>query len=531
MKRARKEVQVHPSEASETNENAKKHSKLAEDENDEIHKLAPSSSSKQHNESHHTIENSNTRVCPYLDTVKREMLDFDYEKKCSVSLSTVNVYCCLVCGKYFQGRTLSTHASKHSMELDHHVFINMQTGRIYCLPDDYEVLDSSLNDIKQNVLLTISVDDLPLLDKEESTILTLDMRTAIRGVMGMNTLHASDASNAVFQCLIHLPYLRNFLLNDALYTFDGKPASELFAQLGNLTKRVWNVRPWRSTVSPHDLLQEISIRSEGKFGVGVKCDPIDFYSWIINTLHRDLLADAKRRGVKKPSSSAISDLFQGLVTIYSEKLTSKRQISENEVSSSSMDIDEAKTSGDSNGNSNPNSNSAKTIKTTPFFHLQLDLPTVTLLKDEKSKTASLQVPIFTLLSKFDGNTAQFIQTSKESRNYKIQKLPRYLVFFVKRFTQNMYLVEKNKTIVNFPVDELDMTEYTEEKKDTKYSLSAYICHTGDTASGSCLARYFHKANNKWYSCQEGAVESMIAEDHFVAEAYMLFYERFEANVK
>lgn len=41
--------------------------------------------------------------CPYLDTVNRHMLDFDFEKLCSVSLSNLNVYACLVCGKYFQG--------------------------------------------------------------------------------------------------------------------------------------------------------------------------------------------------------------------------------------------------------------------------------------------------------------------------------------------------------------------------------------------------------------------------------------------
>lgn len=29
-------------------------------------------------------------------------LDFDFEKCCSVTLSPINVYVCLVCGKYFQ---------------------------------------------------------------------------------------------------------------------------------------------------------------------------------------------------------------------------------------------------------------------------------------------------------------------------------------------------------------------------------------------------------------------------------------------
>ena len=66
--------------------------------------------------------------CPYLDTIARQVqasmtasiwwklkgarwcfdilcmqnLDFDFEKCCVVSLSPINVYACLVCGKYFQ---------------------------------------------------------------------------------------------------------------------------------------------------------------------------------------------------------------------------------------------------------------------------------------------------------------------------------------------------------------------------------------------------------------------------------------------
>ena len=39
--------------------------------------------------------------CPYLGQIKRHMLDFDFEKLCSVTLSNLNVYSCLVCGKYF----------------------------------------------------------------------------------------------------------------------------------------------------------------------------------------------------------------------------------------------------------------------------------------------------------------------------------------------------------------------------------------------------------------------------------------------
>lgn len=77
-----------------------------------------------------------------------QVLDFDFEKFCSVSLSNLNVYACLVCGKYFQGRGRKSHAYTHSLEADHHVFINLQTEKVYCLPDGYEVNDSSLDDIR-----------------------------------------------------------------------------------------------------------------------------------------------------------------------------------------------------------------------------------------------------------------------------------------------------------------------------------------------------------------------------------------------
>jgi U4/U6.U5 tri-snRNP-associated protein 2 len=66
----------------------------------------------------------------YLDTVNRAALDFDFEKVCSVSLSNINIYGCLVCGKYFQGRSKLTPAFAHSIHEDHHVFMNLETSQV-----------------------------------------------------------------------------------------------------------------------------------------------------------------------------------------------------------------------------------------------------------------------------------------------------------------------------------------------------------------------------------------------------------------
>lgn len=67
-------------------------------------------------------------------------MDFDFEKLCSVSLSRINVYACLVCGKYFQGRGTNTFAYTHSVSDGHHVYLNLHTLKFYCLPDNYEII-------------------------------------------------------------------------------------------------------------------------------------------------------------------------------------------------------------------------------------------------------------------------------------------------------------------------------------------------------------------------------------------------------
>merc|ERR1719321_1675422 len=74
------------------------------------------------------------RTCPYLGTINRHLLDFDFEKICSISLNSENIYVDLVDGKYFQGRGQHTHAYPHALEKNHYVWMNTQDGRVYCIP-------------------------------------------------------------------------------------------------------------------------------------------------------------------------------------------------------------------------------------------------------------------------------------------------------------------------------------------------------------------------------------------------------------
>lgn len=101
----------------------------------------------------------------YLDTVHRGVLDFDFEKLCSISLSNINVYACLVCGKYYQGRGPKSHAYFHALEVGHHVFVNMETKKVYVLPEGYEVKNRSLDDIKYVIDPYYSKEEVVKLDR------------------------------------------------------------------------------------------------------------------------------------------------------------------------------------------------------------------------------------------------------------------------------------------------------------------------------------------------------------------------------
>ena len=134
-------------------------------------------------------------------------LDFDFEKCCSVSLSHVNVYVCLVCGKYFQGRGKGSHAHTHSVEEGHQIFMKVETGKVYCLPDNYEVEDHTLGDIR-HVLN-------PLYTKEGITQLrkvkwarTLDGQDYMPGQVGLNNMKHNDYANVIFQALARVDKLR-----------------------------------------------------------------------------------------------------------------------------------------------------------------------------------------------------------------------------------------------------------------------------------------------------------------------------------
>jgi U4/U6.U5 tri-snRNP-associated protein 2 len=450
----------------------------------------------------------------YLDTINRGRLDFDFEKLCSVTLSNINVYACLVCGKYFAGRGHKTPAYFHALEVGHHVYINMETKKVYVLPEGYEVKSDTLNDIKVVVDPKFTLEDVRALDKQKQPAWDLLGRKYIPGFVGMNNIKANDYTNAVVQALAHVSPLRNFLMLEDL---SSRP--QLVQRFSTLVRKIWNSKAFKSHVSPHELMQEISSRSNKKFTLTEQADPADFLSWFLNNLH---LALGGSRS--KPKSSIVQTIFQGSVKIESQSITARADASDR----LRFEDTEIKS------------------QTSPYMILTLDLPPAPLFQDDTDNNIIPQVPLTTVLNKYNGITAQE-KLNNRVRYRLLHPLPPYLIMHVKRFESNKFLqAQRNPTIVTFNSRALDMSPYVEPNpklhppgEPIVYDLVANITHEGvkvrdDSVEGEAERKVWRAqvkeeggetAQQQWWEMQDLFVDKVNADLLCTKEAYVMVWER------
>ena len=399
--------------------------------------------------------------CPYLDTVCRPLLDFDMAKTCSITLSDQNVYACLVCGKFFQGRGKSTPLYTHSVQFGHFVVMSLHTGKAYCLPDGYEigagaspalVADArSLADVQRCLRPSFTREELKYLSGHNTT-LARDVHgvSYLPGFVGLNNLSHTDYVSVVLHALSHVTPIRDFFLIPENYS---ESKSALVHKFGEVMRKMWSSHNFKSVVSPQEFLQQVSVSSKKRFSIGKQQEVIEFLVWLLNELHRGI------GGTHKPNSSVIYRALQGVVQVssFTKKKVKQPTKSAPEGDTDAMEIDQEVV--DTSSSATPVWEQSES--TSPFLYLSLDIPPTPLFKDSQGGLVIPQIPLFEVLKKFDGETLSDITTATGlvRRRYTLKKLPRYLILQLVRFKKNNFYVEKNPSIVTFPVNNLDMKPY------------------------------------------------------------------------
>ena len=461
--------------------------------------------------------------CPYLDTINRHLLDFDFEKVCSQTLSDQNVYACLVCGKFFQGRGRHTQAYTHSTQTGHRMFINLGTTRIFCLPENYEVVDSSLDDIVRCLRPRFAPERISALDA--TTTLARDVHGVayLPGFCGLNNLKSTDYINVVVHALAHVRPLRDFFLRRENYA---RYPSPLVAKFGELLRKLWSRDNFKSVISPHELVQEVTIASKLKFQIGTTSDAAQFLGWFLNELHRDL------GGTKKPGSSVIHEAFLGQIQV--ETLSRKTHLTKRDEA----DVDDGAVTAEAQG-------WKRDERDLPFLYLTLDIPPTPLFKDTQGGNIIPQIPLFDVLTKYNGvRLTDTVKSGVQSRRrYVIKHLPKYLIFHFARFSKNNFYSEKNPTIVHIPVKDLELRDQFALEGDaalpeakTKYDLLANACHDlphglgkderqDPLQHGTYRVHVRQPASDQWYEIQDLHVSETMPQLIGLSESLLCIYER------
>ncbi|CAM6088507.1 unnamed protein product [Calypogeia fissa] len=221
------------------------------------------------------------------------------------------------------------------------------------------------------------------LDKSKQWAQALDGTDYLPGMVGLNNIKKNDFVNATIQSLMRVIPLRDFFLIPENYKHCKSPLVQRF---GELTRKIWHPRNFKGQVSLHEFFQAVMVASRKQFRIGEQADPVTFMMWLLNKLHTDL------GGTKKSNSSVIYKCFQGELEVVKE-IPKKRVLESDEQRMSSVEEENATSAG-----------VEREVSQMPFLMLGLDLPPPPLFKDVMEKNIILQVPLFNILKKFDGET-------------------------------------------------------------------------------------------------------------------------------
>ena len=137
-----------------------------------------------------------------------------------------NIYCCLECGKFYQGRQLGTPAYEHAVSSFHSEYLNLATGQAYSLPDGTEIRNEN-----EAVLGMLRENLKPQSFSLEATSLEdLQGRPYIRGLVPI--LGSNFGAIALVHLVAHIePLVRQLL---AL-----KEGPERLLQLSWIIRKLW----------------------------------------------------------------------------------------------------------------------------------------------------------------------------------------------------------------------------------------------------------------------------------------------------
>ncbi|KAI1892727.1 hypothetical protein AGOR_G00136520 [Albula goreensis] len=154
-------------------------------------------------------------------------------------------------------------------------------------------------------------------------------------------------------------------------------------------------------------------------------------------------------------------------------------------------------------------------------------------QQKKKTTVALRecIQLFTTMETLGEHDPWYCPNCKKhqqaTKKFDLWSLPRILVVHLKRFSYNRCWRDKLDTVVDFPIRDLNMSEFVCDPKASPYvyDLIAVSNHYGGMGGGHYTAFAKNEVDEKWYYFDDSSVSSATEDQIVTKAAYVLFYQR------
>jgi len=135
----------------------------------------------------------------------------------------------------------------------------------------------------------------------------------------------------------------------------------------------------------------------------------------------------------------------------------------------------------------------------------------------------------------DGDNSIQIEGSNEKvsakKSISFWSLSQILVIDIKRFNTTNTIMKKNQVMIDFPLENLDLSKYIIGYDKISYIYDLYgVCNHSGSLLGGHYTAFVKNMNNKWYHYNDTTVSEVKIEEQIkTPKAYCFFYRKRETR--
>ncbi len=333
-----------------------------------------------------------------------------------------------------------------------------------------------------------------------------------KGMGGLANLGNTCFLNSCVQVLNHTYELHEFLNSPQYmkYMKQDLPDSIIIREWNDLRNLMWDKN---AIISPNKFVANVQFVAAKKnrelFTGWAQNDMPEFLLFLIECMHNSISRPMvmKIRGISENSTDQLAlNCFGMLKVVYEKEYSEIMDLFYGIYVSQIKSI---------------NGQTIHSMKPESFFMLDLPIP-------EKKETVNIYdcLDYFTMSEIMQDENAWFNEKTKTKesvqKNITFWNFPKILVISLKRFSHDG--LDKMTDLVDFPLDNLDLSKYVQGYKPSQYIYELYgVCnHTGNVMGGHYTA-FVKNSTDNWIHYNDTKVTPIT--NIVTPMAYCLFYRK------